>query len=306
VICDNCKYQIPDDAKVCPICNERVINKYMNLNKEEPHKAVKKSAGKFVFPGLLIVALLAVFFVFAFPKIRDRVFKDSGVEGIGNQTSSSLTTVKGTETTEENTAGTATKDKDSEVATTEATVGTDATAGTATTTEPASTVATDTTTVATTVIPDSYEPATVVVGEKMPPFHFTDLYGTTVTLDQVLAEGKTVYINTFTSWCTYCKEEEPSMVTLANAYKDVVQFVFIDFGEGYDTTYNYHIENQLYAGLVGYVDDWALGGVTIEAVPQSYVLAKDGTVVESISGAQSYSQIEANIVEGITYQAVVN
>lgn len=151
------------------------------------------------------------------------------------------------------------------------------------------------------LIPDEYEVTVPVEGERMPDFHFIDLYGNTVTLENLLSGGKAVYVTTFTTWCTYCTREMPDMTTLANNYRDVLQFVFIDLGEGYQPTFDYHLANGLQVGQVGYVDTWALGGTAIEAVPQSYVLSKDGILVKAVLGEQSYGQIEQNIVDALLY-----
>jgi thiol-disulfide isomerase/thioredoxin len=146
-----------------------------------------------------------------------------------------------------------------------------------------------------------YEITTPVEGELMPAFHFTDLYGNTVTLENLLSGGKAVYVTTFTTWCTYCTREMADMTTLATNYRDVLQFVFIDLGEGFQATFDYHLEHGLQVGQVGYVDTWALGGTSIEAVPQSYVLSKEGILVKAVLGEQSYGQIEQNIVDALLY-----
>lgn len=153
----------------------------------------------------------------------------------------------------------------------------------------------------TTETPGEYETSIPVEGEAMPAFHFTDLYGNTVTLEDLLGSGKAVYVTTFTTWCTYCTREMADMTTLATNYRDVLQFVFIDLGEGFQATFDYHLEHGLQVGQVGYVDTWALGGTSIEAVPQSYVLSKDGILVKAVLGEQSYGQIEQNIVDALLY-----
>lgn len=150
-------------------------------------------------------------------------------------------------------------------------------------------------------IPGEYEEVVPVEGTMMPDFHFTNFLGETITLQDLLSTNKAIYITTFTTWCTYCTREMADMTTLANNYRDVLQFVFIDLGEEPQLVYDYHVEHGLQIGLVGFVNTWALGGVKIEAVPQSYVLAKDGTLVKAVLGEQSYGQIEQNIVDALLY-----
>jgi thiol-disulfide isomerase/thioredoxin len=68
-----------------------------------------------------------------------------------------------------------------------------------------------------------------VVGANAPDFSLARLDGQgTVTLRQLLADGKPVVLNAFASWCGPCKEETPDFVKMAQAYGDKVRFVGVN------------------------------------------------------------------------------
>jgi len=113
-------------------------------------------------------------------------------------------------------------------------------------------------------------------GQVIPDFTFYDASGKTYSISDF--EGKTVYINFFTTWCTYCFYEIPDMQDIADEFDRDAVVIMIDLDEGPElgTQYaeDYDVDLPIY-----YVDGWELeGGLYLEAVPLSIVIDRYGVV----------------------------
>lgn len=133
----------------------------------------------------------------------------------------------------------------------------------------------------------------VVEGKKARDFTLPDLNGGKVTLSDL--RGKVVLLNFWATWCPPCREEMPSMESLHKKYegKDmVVLAVAIDrkgekivrpFIEEKGFTFPVLIDKK------GDVSD----SYGVFAVPTTYIIGKDGTVLEKVQGAADWFDTEA-------------
>ena len=92
------------------------------------------------------------------------------------------------------------------------------------------------------------------------------------TLDEYVAEGKTVLVEFSAPWCVYCRRLAPAMEKIAEEYKDIL------------TVGSVNIDNEQELAIQE----------RIEVVP-TLVLYKNGQAVDSIVGPGSKAAVEAFI-----------
>lgn len=127
-------------------------------------------------------------------------------------------------------------------------------------------------------IPEGYS-----VGERFPDFEMTDRDGNTVKLSDY--RGKPLYLNCFTTWCTYCFYEMPDVQKIADTYDCNV--VLLDLGETVAETDSYAAENRI-SLPINHVPDWEVGGLQLMGVPVSIILDENGIVVDGCEGMAEY------------------
>ena len=118
-------------------------------------------------------------------------------------------------------------------------------------------------------------------------------------LDLAEHEGRFVLLNFFATWCVPCRAEHDDLVRFANAHAvtgdaDVVSVVFSDKPE----------EVQKFFARNG--GDWPVfededGAIAtawgVSGVPESYLVAPDGTVVAKLIGGVRYDRLEEFFAE---------
>ncbi|MCR5619596.1 MAG: redoxin domain-containing protein [Lachnospiraceae bacterium] len=124
------------------------------------------------------------------------------------------------------------------------------------------------------------------VGEMICDFTFYDEDGNSHSISEF--EGKAVYINFFTTWCTYCFYELPDMHIIEDDFKGDAVVIMIDLDEGPELgkeyAYDYDVQLPIY-----YIDGWELeGGLSIDAVPLSIVIDRYGMVYGNHLGMADY------------------
>lgn len=113
--------------------------------------------------------------------------------------------------------------------------------------------------------------------------------------DESLAKykGKFVLINFWATWCPPCKHEIPDIIKLREKYKDNFEVLGVSLDrvgdEGVETfvktsgiTYPIIMGDRNVAA--------AYGGIT--AIPTSFIVNKEGELVEKIVGFRTYQQFE--------------
>ena len=91
------------------------------------------------------------------------------------------------------------------------------------------------------------------------------------TLDEYVAEGKTILVEFSAPWCVYCRRLAPAMEKIAEEYKDIL------------TVGSVNIDNEQELARQE----------RIEVVP-TLVLYKNGQAVDSIVGPGSKAAVEVN------------
>lgn len=117
--------------------------------------------------------------------------------------------------------------------------------------------------------------------------------GEAVAVD--FAEKPTV-LSLFTSWCPYCNDDAPKMVTLHEKYKDRINLYGInvtnrdEISEVKNYVEEHGIEYPVLLDQLGDVYEY-YGG---DGFPALYFVNTDGKVIDSIIGSVSQDDIEAS------------
>ncbi len=127
-------------------------------------------------------------------------------------------------------------------------------------------------------------------------------------LAEVLAEktGKVVLVNFWASWCTPCLKEIPTLVELAERYRDRgfelvpvslddpgdIDVIVVPFLNRWFPDFTSYTRVDMDMDTVVSVVDPAWN----EILPTSYVIDRDGSVVEQMQGGMTIDEFEAAIL----------
>ena len=123
-------------------------------------------------------------------------------------------------------------------------------------------------------------------------FTLIDLDGKEISISDFA--GKTVVLNFWATWCPPCKAEIPDFIEVYDDYRDKgVQFIGVSnedmptltqFVQEYGINYPILVDN---AGIGGY---WG-----VRAIPTTFILGRDGTVLFKNVGMMTRSQLSQAI-----------
>lgn len=158
-------------------------------------------------------------------------------------------------------------------------------------TQPSSTAATTATTTATTM---PQIQGYLAVGDTMPDFTITDIYGESYTLYQLLAEKQVVMLNFWFMECGYCKLEFPHINEAYNQYQDLVEILAVN---PYDSVagmksfrYTYGLNFTVTQDPIGLARAFMVG-----AYPTTVIIDRYGVVCVREAGAYPDTQLFLNV-----------
>jgi cytochrome c biogenesis protein CcmG/thiol:disulfide interchange protein DsbE len=134
------------------------------------------------------------------------------------------------------------------------------------------------------------------VGFKAPDFKLTGMDKKAYSLSGLAGE-KAVVINFWASWCGPCRLETPDLVDLYEKYKDDVVFYGLnltstDKVEEVDAFIKeFNVSYPILLDMTGDVSN----AYAIQAVPTTFFIDENGTVIDKIIGAASGKEIERRI-----------
>jgi cytochrome c biogenesis protein CcmG/thiol:disulfide interchange protein DsbE len=136
----------------------------------------------------------------------------------------------------------------------------------------------------------------VFVGRPAPPVTLTALEGRAPFTQAALTDGEVKLVNFWASWCVPCRVEHPQLKALAEEvpvyginYKDdpaAAQAFLDELGDPFAAI---GVDGDARTGI-----DWGLYGV-----PETFVLAGDGTVMLRFAGPITTEVIERDIAPAI-------
>lgn len=138
---------------------------------------------------------------------------------------------------------------------------------------------------------------------KAADFTLKDLEGNEVTLSDL--RGKAVFLNFWASWCPPCKAEMPDIEQLYQETKDTdLVILTINSGEGATVAKRFMVENN-YTFMV--LDDYK-GEVSdlykVMALPTSLFIDKNGSLIETHTGAMNIDTMREYVELILTQVAV--
>lgn len=132
------------------------------------------------------------------------------------------------------------------------------------------------------------------VGNLAPDFNLENIAGGQLQLSTL--KGKVVIIDFWDTWCPPCRKALPSLEAVSKAHPDDLVVVGVAFGrDGIDKVRQYVADNNLTFPMV--VSDKKFqvakdfGGV--QSIPTTFVINKDGVIVEVWVGGHSQAEYEA-------------
>jgi thiol-disulfide isomerase/thioredoxin len=117
-----------------------------------------------------------------------------------------------------------------------------------------------------------------------------------------ISKGKVTFVNFWATWCPPCRREIPDIIKLNKDLKDKKKdVVFIGIGLDRDADANAKLVNFVNSSSFNYPVyheptgklATAFGGA--DAIPTTYIIGKNGEILEKIVGMRSYEEFETAI-----------
>jgi thiol-disulfide isomerase/thioredoxin len=129
-------------------------------------------------------------------------------------------------------------------------------------------------------------------GEKQPPDFTWEEAGKTMQLSTML-KGKITFLNFWGTWCPPCRAEIPHLIDLHKTYKDrgfnIIGFALERQGDAITNVKNYVTKSGInYRNFPSreYSESFAKKFGEIQFVPTTFVIGRDGKVLETIVGGR--------------------
>lgn len=131
--------------------------------------------------------------------------------------------------------------------------------------------------------------------EKTPDFHLQDYNGKTVSLADFA--GKPVVINSWASWCPFCRQELPDFVTAQKEFGDKVVIIAIDRSESLAVAKAYTDQQGTTKSLLFLLDpdDSFYKSVGGFSMPETVFVDKNGNIVDHKRGPMDINEIRQKI-----------
>jgi thiol-disulfide isomerase/thioredoxin len=135
--------------------------------------------------------------------------------------------------------------------------------------------------------------ATARIGSRAPNFVLPDYDQKAVYLDEF--EGKVVFVNFWASWCTFCEQEMPDIIRLAERFPNDLVVLAVNRGESKGTAKGWS-DGHAFPDLANV--HWLLDQredvvheYRVEGMPQSFFIDANGTVHQELRRVTDYDEI---------------
>ncbi len=142
---------------------------------------------------------------------------------------------------------------------------------------------------------DEADTSDQVVQDQAPPLVGMSTAGEPVDLESL--RGRWVLVNFFATWCPPCVAEHPELIEFAGRHTEDAAVVSVAFDEPASVIEQFFADNG---------GDWPViaedtGGIVLDygvvKLPESYLVAPDGTVVEKLAGGVTADGLDRLIAE---------
>jgi cytochrome c biogenesis protein CcmG/thiol:disulfide interchange protein DsbE len=142
---------------------------------------------------------------------------------------------------------------------------------------------------------DSGEPPGRPLEEAAPDFSLPRLGGGD-RIELATMRGQVVVVNFWASWCVPCREEHPALLRAWERYRERgVVFVGVNFEDSEEAALDYAAEQGGDWPLVSDPGSRTAIAFGVFGVPETFVIAADGTIVAKEIGAVSYEWLTEEI-----------
>ncbi len=121
-----------------------------------------------------------------------------------------------------------------------------------------------------------------LVGQPAPPFSLVDIDGQPVRLADL--EGRPVVLNFWATWCQPCIAEHPIFESAGRRYGDRVVFLGVIYQDEVDAIRQFVRRHGAWGRTLIDADSKVSIAYGVYGVPETYLIAPDGTVAEKITG----------------------
>lgn len=134
-------------------------------------------------------------------------------------------------------------------------------------------------------------------GEPAPLFTMTSYDGEPISLESL--RGKIVIVNFWANWCLPCHQEAPDLVAIAEDYTDKnVVLVGINWLETETAAKEFINQYELPYQNGSDVGEKIAQAYRIEGAPETYVIDRNGIVVDTIIGPATYDHL-SELLDGL-------
>jgi cytochrome c biogenesis protein CcmG/thiol:disulfide interchange protein DsbE len=142
---------------------------------------------------------------------------------------------------------------------------------------------------------DEADTSAQVLDDRAPALVGVSTAGEAVDLESL--RGRWVLVNFFATWCPPCVAEHPELVEFSSRHPDDATVLSIAFDEPPSVIEEFFADNG---------GDWPViaedtGGIVLDygvvKLPESYLIAPDGTVVEKLAGGVTADGLDRLIAE---------
>lgn len=132
------------------------------------------------------------------------------------------------------------------------------------------------------------------VGFVAPDFAIKDVYGSQAPFSY-LYQKKPVLLIFWSTWCPYCAQELPDLITFSNTYQDKIQVVLVISGESEQAVKTYISQKNIIflASLDSSRAIWQL--YDVKGTPHHFLINTSGEIIAAYPGMVS-SRIFENMI----------
>ena len=134
-----------------------------------------------------------------------------------------------------------------------------------------------------------------------------EIFHTYTDLDLTPYLGKTILLNFFTEWCTYCMQEMPDFCELSTMYDpEQFQMVMVHVWSGEDETSTQNVKDRFGMHHMTFFEDTDMMVASVAGVPgfpTTFILNPDGTVAYA-QGSMMTLEMLTSILDGLGVERV--